>query len=169
MAGIRDRIARWRRFKHVAMVLCVQSMLACVIFCGVLASWTLAQGDSIEVSSASVKYKRLSEALHAAHAERPKASPFFADNELVGAVRWRWPQWLPEWWDPSTFNGPGWYLQSWELTLPLWPVPVAFSAMAWYAGRRIKRLRPHVCAKCGYDTRGLAAGVPCPECGGATR
>ena len=53
------------------------------------------------------------------------------------------------------------------LTLPLWPLPVAFGTLAWYAGRRIKRLQRHGCAKCGYDTRGLAAGACCPECGTA--
>ena len=169
MAGTRNNIARWRRIKHVAMVLCVQCVLACVVLCGISARLTFAWGDSLEVGGASVTYMRLTEAMRAAHAEQPGASPFVADNELVGQVQWRRPQFVPAWIDHHAFNGPGWSMWSWDFTLPLWPVPVAFGATAWYAGRRIKRLQRHGCAKCGYDTRGLAAGVPCPECGGATR
>lgn len=165
MAGTRKHITRWRRVKHVAMVLCVQCALAWVVLCGISARLTLAGGDSIEVAGASMMYARLSEAMRAAHAEQPAANPFFADNQLVGQVQWQRPLLVPAWDDPNAFNGPGWSMWSWELTVPLWPVPVAFGAMTWYAGRRIKRLQRHGCDKCGYDTRGLAACTPCPECG----
>lgn len=31
--------------------------------------------------------------------------------------------------------------------------------------RPLRRIRPRVCAECGYDKRGLPAGRVCPECG----
>ena len=37
------------------------------------------------------------------------------------------------------------------------------AALLWYADRR--RSAPGSCGRCGYDRRGLAVGVKCPECG----
>lgn len=93
-------------------------------------------------------------------------------------MTWQWPwEWslvpalnTPQWL-PSFCNDYPWYIDwipftpRWSVAVPLWPTPVAFGALAWYAGRRIKRLRKGACTKCGYDTRGLAAGACCPECG----
>ena len=49
------------------------------------------------------------------------------------------------------------------LSLWLWFTPIVVRD-AWRAWRR----KPHMCAACGYDLRGLAANV-CPECGVETR
>ncbi|HLP84469.1 MAG TPA: hypothetical protein VK157_08965, partial [Phycisphaerales bacterium] len=160
MTGTRKPMARWRRIKHVAMVLCVQSALVCMLFCGVLARATDARGDAIEVSGASIRFMRLDDTMRMMRSDHPVLNPFWLDKGLIVHVPWQWPRWMPERVDHSAFNGPGWSLYSWELTLPLWPVPVALGAMTWYANRRIKRLQRHGCDKCGYDTRGLAAGAP---------
>jgi hypothetical protein len=78
---------------------------------------------------------------------------------LAHSPAWQAPTWLPVY-DPVPN-----ILRNFRIFLPLWPVPAALGALTWYAGRRIKQLRHHVCPKCGYDTRGLAAGACCPECG----
>lgn len=64
---------------------------------------------------------------------------------------------------------PDWHVYSagdWFFNVPLW-VPlgacVLGSAGLFFAMR--KRRRPGVCARCGYDLSGLAAGARCPECG----
>jgi hypothetical protein len=41
----------------------------------------------------------------------------------------------------------------------------ALPALSWVARRRA--LRGGLCATCGYDLRGTADGMPCPECGSA--
>ena len=51
-------------------------------------------------------------------------------------------------------------------SLPMW-IPVAMVGVpTWLLWRRLGRLaRSGVCPACGYDLAGLAAAVPCPECG----
>ena len=60
-----------------------------------------------------------------------------------------------------------------SLSTVLWPVPVVISALGliplWRGLRELRRSRAHLCVKCGYDTRGLPSGTPCPECGAADR
>ena len=162
MAGTRNTIARWRRTRHVALMLCVQSVLVWIACCGVTLTALPGRDAGIEVDRGSVTFRRL---------------PYLVPNQrgglpydfvLTGAMQWQRPRWLPAWIRPYRLV-PASPLRAWQLTLPLWPVPAAFAGVAWYAGRRIKRLQLHGCATCGYDTRGLAVGVPCPECGGATR
>ena len=160
MAGTRNNIGWWRRVKYIALVLCVQSVLGWLALCGVMLTVSPAWNANIQVRGASVTYSRLPDLVP------QQRGAVLGDILLIGTLQWQWPQWLPAWKAQSKF-GPGSPLWSWELTLPLWPVPVAFAGIAWYAGRRIKRLRRDVCAKCGYDTRGLAAGAVCPECGAA--
>jgi hypothetical protein len=72
---------------------------------------------------------------------------------------------------------------SYDAPLPMWPVwpNFAMSSLAWgvvwwaawwgaarglRAQRRRWRRRKGLCTACGYDRRGLEAGVGCPECGG---
>lgn len=55
------------------------------------------------------------------------------------------------------------------LVLPLW-IPYVLIAIPTgllvRAERRERRqMRAHLCAKCGYDRRGLVDGAVCPECG----
>ncbi|MGH7130657.1 MAG: hypothetical protein ACREJO_01770 [Phycisphaerales bacterium] len=38
--------------------------------------------------------------------------------------------------------------------------------LVWSGRRARRRAMTGVCGKCGYDLAGLAAGSPCPECGG---
>jgi len=56
-----------------------------------------------------------------------------------------------------------------ELVIPLW-CPTLLSllatAAAWRADSKyLRRVRVGLCAGCGYDRAGLAAGAVCPECG----
>ncbi|MGH7130807.1 MAG: hypothetical protein ACREJO_02545, partial [Phycisphaerales bacterium] len=54
----------------------------------------------------------------------------------------------------------------------LWPFALGSllsGGLLLWSGRRARRRAmggTGVCLKCGYDLRGLAAGSPCPECGG---
>lgn len=52
------------------------------------------------------------------------------------------------------------------VSLPLW-IPFAAFALpgAWLWRRRRGLVRLGGCPACGYDRTGLAAAVPCPECG----
>ena len=56
------------------------------------------------------------------------------------------------------------------LNICLWPFPVLLWAsggwLVWSGRRARRRAMTGVCLKCGYDLVGLAAGAPCPECGG---
>ena len=61
----------------------------------------------------------------------------------------------------------------WYLGVPTWAVFVATmmpAAFLWWPDiRSLWRRRVGRCAACGYDRRGLAADVKCPECGTSIR
>jgi hypothetical protein len=59
-------------------------------------------------------------------------------------------------------TGGGWAY----LTVPLW-VPGVLAGAGWALARvRDRKRSAGLCARCGYARAGLAAGAPCPECGG---
>jgi len=151
MAGTRDSIARWRRIKHLAMVLCVLSVVLLALSCGVQCRITLQRDARTLVSGAGVERWTIP------HSLRSFLAPSVPDVRF--RLAYTPPDWLPSWGvtDPPEE-------QRWAF-VPLWPVPVAFGGLAWYANTRIKRQRQGACIKCGYDTRGFAAGAVCPECG----
>jgi hypothetical protein len=68
--------------------------------------------------------------------------------------------WLPHW------RTTPW---SWHLSFPLWMPLAVFAAIAtasaFHARRSNRRARADACVACGYPRTGLAAGLPCPECG----
>ena len=144
-------IARWRRIKHVAMVLCVQSVVLWVATCGTATDINTQQAVRARVIGGAVTIDN---------------DDYFFDQSDPVSVNvetfWVPPRLLPAW---GQYSLPQLAPRSFAIRLPLWPLPVAFGALAWYAGRKITRLRQGACTKCGYDTRGLAAGVRCPECG----
>lgn len=151
MAGTRKHIARWRRIKHVAMVQCVQSVVLWVATCGMTMQFNTQREVTAFVAGGAVTIDN--------------DDYFFVPSDPVSVnfeINWMLPRLLPAWGEAAV---PQLAPRAVAILLPLWPVPVAFGALAWYAGRRIKRLRQDACAKCGYDTRGLAAGASCPECG----
>jgi hypothetical protein len=59
----------------------------------------------------------------------------------------------------------------WSREAPIWPLEagvLAVTLVAWRSDRRGRRLaRIGHCPNCNYDRRGIAADVPCPECGAA--
>ena len=74
----------------------------------------------------------------------------------------------------------GWFGEIYSLQLSsgsfhivAWPIPLLIGAFGmisiWHGRRALRRNRAHLCVKCGYDTRGLPSGTPCPECGAADR
>ena len=147
------RIARWRRTRHAAELLALQTLLMCVVSCALRVRVMHPPDVMISLTQAGIECSRVSPQLR-------KWIPSFTSAH-AGSPAWQAPRWLPVY-DPVPN-----ILRNSRLFLPLWPLPVAFAGLAWYARRRIKQLRPHVCTKCGYDTRGLAAGACCPECGAA--
>ncbi|MGH7132664.1 MAG: hypothetical protein ACREJO_12030 [Phycisphaerales bacterium] len=56
------------------------------------------------------------------------------------------------------------------VTIFLWPFALASLLgggwLVWSGRRARRRAMTGLCLKCGYDLAGLAAGAPCPECGG---
>ena len=81
--------------------------------------------------------------------------------------------WAPEWPQllPDVVNAKAGMFSSVTVFIhtyvPLWPLPLATGLLALFAHRRARKLSPALCPACGYDTRGLAAAAPCPECGAA--
>ena len=75
---------------------------------------------------------------------------------------------------PGTFGvewgfGAAWSAGGGYLGIPLW-CPAAITLAACLIASRLdslarRRERKHLCAKCGYDRRGLASDMVCPECG----
>jgi hypothetical protein len=153
MAGTRNSIARWRRIKHVMMVLCVQSVVLWVATCGTTTQFNTQREVTAYVAGGGVTIDN--------------DDYFFDPSDPVSVnfeINWMLPRLLPAWGEAAL---PQLAPRAFAILLPLWPIPVAFGALAWYANTRITRLRQGACTKCGYDTRGLAAGAPCPECGAA--
>ncbi|HLP85931.1 MAG TPA: hypothetical protein VK157_16385 [Phycisphaerales bacterium] len=160
MAGTRKYIARWRRIKHVAMVLCVLCVVLWVATCAVRMGAYRVWGPKLQVSHGSVSFRDDNNIFI------DERFGFDKETHYSGELTWHWPSLVPRRGESRIEpNGSPFMTREWEL--PLWPLPIAFGAFAWYAGRRVKHMRPHVCATCGYDTRGLAAGACCPECGTA--
>src|SRR6185295_12217679 len=58
--------------------------------------------------------------------------------------------------------------RAWYVSLPLWPLFLPSAIIALRAHRAVRRLSRAGCKHCGYSRVGLAAGVPCPECGAAS-
>jgi hypothetical protein len=145
------RIARWRRTRHAAELLALQTLLMCVVSCALRVRVMHPPDVMISLTQAGIECSRVSPQLR-------KWIPSFTSAH-AGSPAWQAPKWLP------VYDAVPNFVTNTRIFLPFWPLPVAFGALAWYAGRRIKQLRPHVCATCGYDTRGLAAGACCPECG----
>ncbi|MFY7896136.1 MAG: hypothetical protein ACOVP8_07880 [Phycisphaerales bacterium] len=52
-----------------------------------------------------------------------------------------------------------------QWVVPLWPLPAMCVSVATIMQVRARRYKIDACTTCGYDTRGLAAGACCPECG----
>jgi hypothetical protein len=64
---------------------------------------------------------------------------------------------------PSISHNASW--SSYEVVVPLWPV-LAIGLLATWRVRRTELLaRRDTWVACGYDRRGLAIDVRCPECG----
>ncbi len=154
MAGTRKHIARWRRTKHVAMVLCVQSVVLLALSCSVGIAASLSEKINVGISEAALSASYFSQPFKIAGLTPSRLIP-------VGDLWFGWnsPRMLPGF---SRDVSPS---QGWSVLIPLWPLPVAFGALAWCAGRKIKRVWRGACPNCGYDTRGLGAGACCPECG----
>jgi hypothetical protein len=51
------------------------------------------------------------------------------------------------------------------VVLPLWMPWLLIAGLTAWRFRADRLWSPHACAKCGYDRKGLAAAVQCPECG----
>lgn len=76
--------------------------------------------------------------------------------------RWIYRPWA---YDRGTNGIGGWRF----LLFPFWPAALPPLLIATALGLRRRRsrlrLRAGACTNCGYDLRGLAPGLPCPECG----
>jgi hypothetical protein len=68
-------------------------------------------------------------------------------------------EWLPK----------GGLFLEWSYAIPLWlpfAVTASVATVLWRNDvLRLRRERAHLCPLCGYDLRGLACDVVCPECG----
>lgn len=53
-------------------------------------------------------------------------------------------------------------------SLPLWIPIVVLSGLCIGLFRRLRGRDPNMCARCGYDLRGLSPDARCPECGRVT-
>jgi hypothetical protein len=100
---------------------------------------------------------------------------------------YRMEDWQTDWpsisfstrWDSRMPNEPPWRFEWWfrwrpeppwrSVFIPLWLPLICSAGMTVVAWRRLRSLRPGVCAQCGYDLAG-APDKRCPECGtlGAT-
>ena len=142
------------------MVLCGLSVVLWVATCAVRMGAYRFWGPILQVSHGSVSFRDED------NFYVDERSGFDGETVYEGEVTWHWPSLVPRWGNSRIEpNGSPFITQEFEV--PLWPLPVAFGALAWYAGRKIKRVRQGACPNCGYDTRGLAAGACCPECGAA--
>lgn len=73
----------------------------------------------------------------------------------------------PMWWS-GHFAGAPLRATITPMSLQWWAVGIAAAwwGLIWW---RLKVLRePHECWQCGYDRRGLSAGMACPECGASS-
>lgn len=91
-----------------------------------------------------------------------RARPLFMAQRRLEPVRWL-PASLPAVYPLASFG----------FLLPLW-IPIVLTAiptglLVRAERRERRRMRAHLCAKCGYDRRGLVDGAVCPECGDPLR
>jgi len=151
MAGQQRTLAFWQRTRRLALAYCLAAALLWLFTTLTLASLPLGTQWRITLTAGALVVQHSPHSrVHGASAslawspQRPRLAPLFSRAKA------------------GMFSS---VIVSTSLWLPLWPLPVSLVALAWYARTHIKRLQPHACPHCGYDTRGLAAGACCPECG----
>lgn len=158
MAGTRKVIARWRLVYRVALSAAVFACAVLLLTCVATVRVSRREPRAITLTAASVVYS------DTGYVGTPMDN--FGRVQGRSTFIWNSPQLrlLPfcVWSTQRRLVMP---IQTREVSIPLWPLPVACGIFAWYANTRIKRQREHACTTCGYDTRGLAAGACCPECG----
>lgn len=140
------------------------SLITCVVTCFRSVAIDVRGQTSVSLALASI---------YASHNEHLPPG-----RTRVSFDRWKaWPEWRLRWHYgmvqrhinpvPGVANpGPYVFMQRY-VQIPLWPLPLLCSGIAAWHHRRVRRLSRMGCPTCGYDTRGLAAGAPCPECGTA--
>ncbi len=153
MAGQHHTLAFWQRTRRLALALCIAAALLWLFATLTLASVPLGTKRRITLTAGMLVVQ------HSPHSrvqgapaslawspDRPRLAPAFSRAKA------------------GMFSS---VIVSTNLSLPLWPLPAACGLLALYAHRRTRHLSTILCTKCGYDTRGLAAGACCPECGTA--
>jgi hypothetical protein len=150
IAGPVGQRGRKRRWLGAAAV--VAGCVLAVVFVGsrwkrLEVRWTLGPSQRVVVGGGTIGYYRLG------FVEPPGV-------ELDDSPQPQWHLWY-WWWETAP---KGWTPMSLQCGGPLWPAVVVmlaggFGLVRW--GRRAGRLAG-VCARCGYDVRGLSV---CPECG----
>jgi hypothetical protein len=81
----------------------------------------------------------------------------------VGATSRRMPD-VRLYFDDKIPIRPSWFGLMWNIAFYAFAWLIAASMVRWLV--RSKRARGERCVNCGYSRSGLAAGTPCPECGG---
>jgi hypothetical protein len=153
MAGRQRTLAFWQRTRRLALAYCLAAALLWLFTTLTLASVPLGTQWRITLTAGALVVQHSPHSrVHGAPAslawspQRPRLSPLFSRAKA------------------GMFSS---VIVSTSLWLPLWPLLAACGLLALYARRRTRHLSTMHCPHCGYDTRGLAAGACCPECGAA--